>query len=161
VNAPGEPTGRYKLHWHVFLTHFPLALLGVALLFQVIHLYAYSECFELASTVTLALGVAALVPTSITGYVAWTRQYRRAPVPIFVRKLRIAIVLLAAGVPLSVWRILFVGASPRAVQPGIHWLYFFGIALMCVGAVLEGYYGGRLSHRPRIRFHGSADGKGS
>jgi hypothetical protein len=58
--------------------------------------------------------------------------------------------LLTVGVPLCSWRIFYVGASPEAALASNHWIYFVGTALMIVGAILEGFFGGRLSHRPRI-----------
>jgi uncharacterized membrane protein len=154
VNASDVPPG-YQIHWHVFLTHFPLSFISVALLFQLFHLNAYPECFELASTVTLVLGVVALVPTTATGYFTWKTQYHAAHVPIFRRKVMISLALLSVGLPLCVWRIL-IGKSTESTLPQIHWPYFFGTALMCIGAILEGYYGGRLSHRPRVQFHRDA-----
>lgn len=152
MNSSQAPEPRYKVHWHVLLTHFPLSLVGVALLFQLLHLYAYPQCFELASTVVLVAGVASLIPTTLTGYSAWQRQYHAANVPIFRRKVAIAVALLVVGIPLSLWRISYIGVSPAAKHPGIHWPYFIGIAFVCVGAIPEGYYGGRLSHRPRTQF---------
>jgi uncharacterized membrane protein len=151
-----EGTAQFKLHWHVFLTHFPLSLLGVAFLFQVLHLYRYPQCFEMASTVVLVAGVAALFPTTLTGYFTWKRQYNGAKASIFRRKIMIAVALLLIGVPLCVWRII-IGPSPEASRPRIHWAYFIGTSLMIVGAVLEGYFGGRLSHRPRIQFQKHGD----
>ena len=148
-----------KVHWHVFLTHFPLSLLGVALLFQLLHLYASPECYELASTVTLVLGVTALIPTTITGYATWKKQYSGATATVFRRKILLSIAMLVVGIPLSVWRIIYVGTSVEATLPSIHWPYFFGTVLMCIGAILEGFYGGQLSHRPRVQFrHNTKNG---
>lgn len=145
------------IHWHVFLTHFPLSLLGVTLLFQVLHLYASPACYELASTVTLVLGVIALIPTTVTGYLTWKQQYNGVQATVFRRKIGLSVALLIVGIPLSVWRVIYVGTSIEATLPSIHWPYFFGTALMCLGAILEGIYGGRLSHRPRIQFRNNAD----
>lgn len=150
-NSNNRPT-HFQIHWHVFFTHFPLALFGVTFLFQILHLYSHPQCFELASIVTLVAGLATLVPTTLTGYLTWKHHYHGARVPIFQRKIAIALVLLAVGIPLCLWRILYVGTSQEAALPGIHWSYFSGTAFMCVGSLLEGYYGGRLSHRPRIPF---------
>lgn len=152
MNQAEAPPARYGLHWHVFLAHFPLSLFGVAFVFQILHLYAYPQCFELASAVALIGGVASLVPTTVAGYFTWKRQYHGAKAQIFRVKIIIALALLVFGIPLSVWRITYIGLSPEAARPSIHWSYFLGTAFMIVGAILEGYFGGRLSHRPRIQF---------
>ena len=156
-NTSELPPAKYTIHWHVLLTHFPLALFGVAFVFQVLHLYAYPQCFELASTVVLVAGVASLVPTTVTGYFTWKRQYRGADAPIFRLKIIVALALLVVGVPLCAWRIVFIGPSPEAHRTSIHWTYFLGTGFMIVGAILEGYLGGRLSHRPRIQFRKHSD----
>jgi uncharacterized membrane protein len=146
------PPAPYQIHWHVLLTHFPLSLISVSFLFQLLHLYAFSQCFELASNVLLVLGVASLVPTTWTGYHTWKRHYNGARASIFRRKILIAAALLLVGVPLCTWRMIYGGSQAEAARSSIHWPYFIGTGFMIVGAILEGYYGGRLSHRPRIPF---------
>ena len=158
TNATEPHSARFHLHWHVFLTHFPLSLISTAFAFQVLHLFAYPECFELASNVLLVAGVISLVPTTWTGYHTWKHHYHAARASIFRQKIMIAVVLLMIGIPLSVWRILYIGSSPQAVLPGIHWPYFLGTVLMLVGAMLEGYFGGRLTHRPRVPFKDHGNG---
>ena len=152
TSAPEPDHARFHLHWHVFLTHFPLSLISITFAFQVLHLFAYPECFELASNILLVAGVASLVPTTWTGYHTWKHQYNAARASIFQQKIIIAVVLLMIGIPLCAWRIIYVGSSPQAVRPSIHWTYFLGTMLMIVGAILEGYFGGRLTHRPRVPF---------
>jgi uncharacterized membrane protein len=141
------------MHWHVFLTHFPLSLISITFVFQVLHLYAYPECFELASSVLLVAGVASLFPTTLSGYLTWKRQYHAVRASIFRQKIIIAVALLMVGVPLCAWRIIYIGLSPEAARPSIHWTFFLGTAFMIAGAILEGYFGGQLTHRPRIQFN--------
>jgi len=152
TSAPEPEHTRFHLHWHVFLTHFPLSLISITFAFQVLHLFAYPECFELSSNILLVAGVASLVPTTWTGYHTWKHQYKAARASIFRKKIIIAVVLLMIGIPLCAWRIIYIGSSPQAVRPSIHWTYFLGTMLMIVGAILEGYFGGRLTHRPRVPF---------
>lgn len=154
TNATKADPARFHLHWHVFLTHFPLSLISMTFVFQVLHLFVYPECFELASNVLLVAGVSSLVPTTWTGYHTWKHQYNAARASIFRQKIIIAVVLLMIGIPLCAWRILYIGSSAQAVRPDIHWTYFLGTVLMIVGAILEGYLGGRLTHRPRVPFKG-------
>jgi len=154
TNATEPNPGRFHLHWHVFLTHFPLSLISMTFVFQVLHLFANPGCFELASNVLLVAGVFSLVPTTWTGYFTWKHQYNAARASIFRQKIIIAVVLLMIGIPLCAWRIIYIGSSSQAVLPAIHWTYFLGSLLMIVGAILEGYLGGRLTHRPRVTLKG-------
>ncbi|MDA8431529.1 MAG: hypothetical protein M0Z60_01045 [Nitrospiraceae bacterium] len=136
----------YKPHWHVYMTHFPLSLFGTAFLFQILHLFTMPECFELSTTVTLALGALSLIPTIFSGWWTWKKQYKSARVPLFRKKIVIAAVLLVASIPLVTWRIGFPEMFFN-VRSGIsHWLYFAGNGLLIVGATAEGFYGGQLNH---------------
>jgi uncharacterized iron-regulated membrane protein len=136
----------YKLHWHVFLTHFPLSLFGTAFLFQILHLFSSPECFELSTTVTLALGALSLIPTVFSGWWTWKKRYREVHVSLFRKKIAIAVALLVISIPLVIWRIgfqeMFHDTPPRIA----HWLYFAGNSLLIVGATAEGFYGGQLNH---------------
>ncbi|MDA8082414.1 MAG: hypothetical protein M0024_02005 [Nitrospiraceae bacterium] len=136
----------YRLHWHVFLTHFPLSLFGTAFLFQIIHLYRYPECFELSSTITIALGSASLIPTVFSGWITWKKQYKAAQVSLFRKKIIIAVFLLAISIPLAIWRIVFPEMFSHEPSGIGHWLFFAGTALIIIGAIAEGFYGGQLNH---------------
>jgi hypothetical protein len=103
---------RYKLHWHVFLTHFPISLFGVAFLFQVLHLFWSPVCFELSTNVALAAGAIFMVPTTLTGWRTWKRMYEGALVPLFRRKIAIVVLLLGTSLSLATWRIGFPGMFP-------------------------------------------------
>lgn len=137
----------YKIHWHVFLTHFPISLFGAAFLFQIMHLFRHPDCFEMSSNVALVVGVIALVPTTWTGWRTWKRRYQGAQVPLFQRKIAIAFTLLGLSVPLAIWRFTYPDMFQH-VSPGLgHWFYLTGNALLIAGAAAEGFYGGRLNHR--------------
>jgi uncharacterized membrane protein len=137
---------RYKLHWHVFLTHFPIALFGVAFLFQVLHLLWSPECFELSTNVALAAGAISMVPTTLTGWRTWKRSYEGALVPLFRRKITIAVLLLGTSMSLAIWRIGFPGMFPDVSYGLTHWLYLAGNTILIAGAAAEGFYGGQLNH---------------
>jgi hypothetical protein len=136
----------YKLHWHVFVTHFPISLFGAAFFFQVLHLFWSPECFELSTNVMLVAGTVSMVPTTLTGWRTWKRRYRGAHVQIFSRKISIAIGLLAGSISLSVWRMGFPGMFPDVSYGISHWIYLAGNTLIIAGAAAEGYYGGKLNH---------------
>lgn len=138
---------RVNVHWHVISTHFPLSLYGAAFVFQILHLFIYPDCFELASTATLIGATVMMIPTMTTGWLTWKNQYNSAKVKLFQIKIVISFAMLAISLVLSIWRVLHFTELLR--QPiGIrHWVYFTGIVLLMVGAITEGYYGGRLSHK--------------
>jgi uncharacterized membrane protein len=144
--APGHgPTG-YKLHPHVLLVHFPISFFISAFTFQALHLFFAPACFELATNVSLVIGTVLLIPTVWSGWRSWKSTYQGAAAVIFQRKIAIAIALVVLSIALSVWR--FATAAWFAEDPGnrSHWVYLAGNTLLIVGALAEGYYGGRLNH---------------
>jgi hypothetical protein len=56
LNNGGQAVLDYKIHWHVVLTHFPIALFLAAALFQVLHVFYMPVCFERATNVMLVAG---------------------------------------------------------------------------------------------------------
>jgi uncharacterized membrane protein len=136
----------YKLHWHVFVTHFPISLFGAAFFFQVLHLFWSPECFELSTNVTLVAGAVSMVPTTWTGWRTWKRSYNGATVPIFRRKISIAVGLLAGSILLSIWRVGSPGIFLDSSYGTAHWVYLAGNTLLIAGAAAEGFFGGQLNH---------------
>jgi uncharacterized membrane protein len=139
------PKGR--IHWHVFLTHFPISLFGGAFGFQILHLFMAPSCFELATNVALIGGTVTLLPTIATGWSEWKSHYHGAKGLIFKRKITIAVGMAVLSLPLVVWRIASLGLFEEAPQSPVHWIYLTGNTFLILGAVLEGYFGGRLNHR--------------
>jgi uncharacterized membrane protein len=137
------------MHWHVLLTHFHISLFGAAFGFQILHLFptSLSGCFETATTVALISAAAMMIPTILTGWFTWKKQYKGARVLIFQRKIAISYAMLAVSIALVVWRTTQFEAFQDAPESPWHWLYLAGNTLLIVGAVAEGYYGGRLNHR--------------
>lgn len=145
----GHTAARYKMHWHVLFTHFPISLFGAAFGFQILHLFptSLSGCFEIATTVALISAAALMIPTILTGWFTWKKQYKGARVLIFQRKIAISYAMLAVSIVLVSWRTTQFEAFQDAPQSPWHWLYLAGNTLLIAGAVVEGYYGGRLNHR--------------
>jgi uncharacterized membrane protein len=146
-NSNMNKHNNYRVHWHVLLTHFPLSLYSTSFGFQILHFFAYPDCFELASTVSLIGATIMMVPTMVTGWQTWKKQYNAANVRLFQTKIVISFSMLAISLLLSLWRALhFVEflIEPSGMR---HWIFFFGIFLLMGGAIIEGYYGGRLSHK--------------
>jgi hypothetical protein len=144
---PGVVLAKRRIHWHVYLTHFPISLFSGAFGFQVLHLFMAPACFELATNVALIGGTAMLLPAIATGWSEWKTHYHGAKGLIFKRKITTAFGMAALSLPLIVWRIAALGLFEEAPQSPGHWIYLAGNTFLILGAVLEGYYGGRLNHR--------------
>lgn len=136
----------HKIHWHVILTHFPLSLFGVAFFFQVLHVFVFPQCFELATNIMLVAGAVSLIPTTLTGFHTWKKNYNASPVPLFRKKIVLAGALLIISGSLTVWRIAYIGTLRTPMTGIVHWSYLGGITLLILGAGIEGLLGGRLNH---------------
>ena len=150
VNAAPQPSvapPQRRIHWHVFFTHFPISLFGAAFGFQVLHLFMAPVCFELATNVALLGGAVMLMPTILTGWTEWKARYRGAKGLIFRRKIPTAFAMAVLSIPLVIWRITALGLFEEAPESPQHLIYLAGNTCLILGAIVEGYYGGRLNHR--------------
>lgn len=147
AGSPSTPVPGYRIHWHVFLTHFPLSFFGAAFGFQILHLFIFPECFEVATNVTLIAATIMLIPTILTGWRNWKSAYRETRNLIFRRKILIAFIMLSLSIPLTIWRAIFLDAFKEVPFHLWHWIYFAGNTLLILGAIGEGFYGARLHHR--------------
>ncbi len=144
---PGVVSPQRRVHWHVFLTHFPISLFGGAFGFQILHLFMAPACFELATNVALLGGTVMLLPAVASGWSEWKAHYHGAKGLIFQRKIATALAMAVLGFPLVAWRIAALGLFEEAPESPQHWIYLAGNAFLIMGAIMEGYYGGRLNHR--------------
>lgn len=143
----GAPAGRailkYKIHWHVVFTHFPISFFVLSLLLMALHLVTGSQCYEQTAFLSLLAGAVAMLPTTLSGWLTWKGRYKGMRGKIFIYKIRISIAMIAGSFLLSAVRAFF--------PEGLHevWLlvYASGILMLMLGASAEGYYGGRLNHR--------------
>lgn len=134
---------KYKVHWHVLFTHFPVSFFLISSGFMVLHLFTRSVCFETAAFLSLLAGALLMVPTMISGWLTWKGRYRGMRARIFLAKIRVAFGMIALSLALVSARIVF--------PPPLHvvWMamYTVGILFLLAGAMVEGYHGGRLNHR--------------
>jgi uncharacterized membrane protein len=147
MDTPGRVALRFKIHWHVLLIHFPISLFAGAFGFQILHLFIAPASFELATNVTLLGGTIMMIPTTLTGWLTWKKNYKGAKIMLFKRKIGAAFAMLAISIPLVTWRFVFLGFFMQAQQSPAHWIYLAGNFLLILGAIIEGYYGGFLHHR--------------
>jgi hypothetical protein len=111
--------------------------------FIALHLFMKTECFELASFLSLVAGTVMMIPTTVTGWTTWKSKYKGASTSLFQYKIRIAFAMIALSIILLIVRGFLVNTEH------IIWHFVFGIGflLLFIGAMAEGYYGGRLNHR--------------
>lgn len=141
----GQARVKYKLHLHVILTHFPISLFLVSAGFMILHLFMNDQGFEKSSYITLASGAVMMIPTTVTGWFTWKNKYKKAWVKTFIYKSRTAYFMTFLSSILVVLRTFIF--LPEGEHLAWHYFFGFGVLLLLVGAILEGYYGERLNHR--------------
>ena len=139
----GRTRLRYKIHWHVLFTHFPVAFFMLSSGFMMLHLFTRRHCFELAAFLSLLAGGGILIPTAASGWLTWKGHYRGMRGKMFLYKIRVALGMIVLSFVLIVIRLLY----PPPLDPAWVWIYAAGILLLMIGAMIEGFYGGRLNHR--------------
>lgn len=145
--TPASATPRFRVHWHVILTHFPVSGFAGAFLFMTLHLVTRDRCMGAASFVALLAATAILIPTTFTGWLEWRTTYRSFMNKVFRNKIRMSAVMIPVAIALGTYQSQQPFTSPDAVLTIPHAIYFAGLALLMLGAMAEGYWGGRLHHR--------------
>lgn len=110
---------------------------------MILHLFTHRNCFELATFISLLAGALVLIPTAVSGWLTWKGHYKGMRGKMFLYKIRVALGMIVLSFTLILIRILF----PPPLDPAWVWIYAAGILLLMVGAMVEGFYGGRLNHR--------------
>lgn len=140
-------TRKFKMHWHVVLTHFPVSGFTGAFLFMVLHLVTRDVCMARAAFVTLVLATVVLVPTTLTGWFTWKRNYRGVRSTTFRVKIWTSVEMLVLSVALVVYQFMNPFDLLHITEEPAHLVYFIGLVLLMTGAITEGYWGGKLRHR--------------
>lgn len=139
----GQTVLKYRIHWHVLFTHFPISFFGFSCGLILLYLAEGKPCYEFVAYLSLAGGVVMLTASILSGWLTWKKRYKGLRGKIFIRKIRIAFTMLAVSVAVLIWRTVF----PATLRGSWFWLYLVGGVLLLAGATAEGYYGGRLNHR--------------
>jgi hypothetical protein len=136
----------YKFHWHVLFTHFPVSFLMVAFGFHLLDILFAPPRFGLATDIVFIAAMGVMAPAALTGWHTWKTAYKGAKIMLFQRKIAFGWAMFAIGLPLAAWRTVYLINGIDDQGPS-HWLYLLGNGALIGGAIVEGYYGGRLSHR--------------
>lgn len=143
----GSTKIKYKMHWHVLLVHFPISFFLGSFIFMSLHLLAENSCFALAAYVSLIAGAIVMLPTAATGWITWKKNYKGSKGKLFLNKIRISFGMIALSIALVIYQTAFPFGLLDISHRLDHFLYFIGVTLLMMGAIAEGYYGGRLHHR--------------
>jgi hypothetical protein len=110
--------------------------------FMLLHIFTMTECFETAAYISLIAGAAVMVPTTLTGWWTWRTKYKAGKTKLFQYKINISFAMLGLSILLIILRLALMNISH------LFWHLTFGIGfvLLFIGALTEGYYGGRLNH---------------
>jgi len=135
-----------KTHWHVVLTHFPISAASGAFLFMGLHAITENECYVLAAYVSLIAAALMTLPTAATGWFTWKQRYKGSKTRLFLIKIWAAAVMIPLSIGLVVYQTTHPFHSLDLSHSTAHAAYFAGVLLLMAGAVVEGYWGGRLHH---------------
>ena len=138
VTSPDRTTLRYKLHWHVIFTHFPVAFFTGSFGFMILHFFTRTSCFELAAYLALIAGALSIIPTAISGWFTWKGRYKGGRGRIFLYKIRISFVMIGISWFLVAYRATFSVEFLDIFHNIWHLLYFVGILVLVAGAIAEG-----------------------
>lgn len=135
-----------KLHWHILLTHFPIGTSAGAFLFMILHVATKNSCYVLAASVSLIAGVAVIIPTTVTGWRAWKRQYGGSESTLFQVKIWTSVAMIPLNVGLVAYQQLHPFIALDIAHRMGHFIFFSGVVLLMIGSFIEGYWGARLHH---------------
>lgn len=148
TSSSTTPKGRkYKLHWHILFTHFPVGTFAGAFLFMALHVVTQNSCYAQAAYVTLIAGLAVLIPTTATGWVTWKRQYKGFENKLFRIKIWTSFAMIPLCAALVAYQTIHPFALLDVTHSRAHLFYFSGVVLLMIGSVVEGFWGARLHHR--------------
>jgi uncharacterized membrane protein len=134
---------RQSFMLHPVAAHFSNGLVPVALLALLIALLTGSACFE-QTVIYLLVIVLMAVPVSLaSGIREWKTKYKGAKTPVFDKKIRLSMLLIALCLTSVTIRL----ALPDVMLEGgpLSWVYTACLVAMLPTVVLLGHYGGKLS----------------
>ncbi|WP_233120887.1 hypothetical protein [Chlorobium sp. KB01] len=132
---------------HAIAAHFSNGLIPVAVLFLLLSLSSGDVYFEHTVIHLLVIVLMAIPVSFFSGIYDWKTKYKAAKAPIFIKKIRLSILLFILCVTTVSFRL---GVPGVMHQEGmLHWLYIALLLSMLPVVVLLGHYGGKLSAAQR------------
>lgn len=132
---------------HAVSAHFSNGLIPVAVFFLILFLPSGDPFFERTVEHLLLVSTVFIPVSFVTGVIDWKKIYNGAKAPIFVKKIRLSILLFAVGVVASLIRLF----NPDVLHAGgfLSIAYAAMLFLMLAMVTMLGFYGGKLSAAQR------------
>lgn len=134
----------FRRHPHPAIVHFPLALLMVSTLFEILAISTESNETEWAAYLVLIIGVASMPPAIATGYFTWWINYESAESPTIRQKKKLAWLGLLWGVFAIAIR-TFILVNPLDFGDPLLLLYLSLVICLSAVVVTIGFLGGKLT----------------
>jgi len=130
------------IHYHAIAVHFSNGVIPTSLFFLTLCFLLDSSALEVSAFHTLIVGTLGVAAATVSGLREWRKFYRAAWVPVFKKKLALAVIALISGGLACVLRFLhpdlLMQISPLSI-------IYVGLNLVCfAAAAAAGYLGGRL-----------------
>jgi hypothetical protein len=132
---------------HTVAAHFSNGLIPVAVLYLLLTLSSSDVFFEHTIEHLIIVVLMAIPVSYFSGVHDWRTKYKGAKAPIFIKKIRLSILLFVLCLLTVSIRLLF----PLVMFQGglLHWIYIALLLFMLPVVTLLGYYGGKLSAAQR------------
>jgi uncharacterized membrane protein len=128
---------------HPISAHFSNGVIPIAVLYLLLNVATGDTYFEHTVIDLLVIVLLAAPVSFVSGIIDWKKKYKGAKAPVFVKKIRLAVVLCV----LAVAAISIRFADPAVMEAGgvLRWAYILIVLAMLPVVVLLGHYGGKLS----------------
>jgi len=132
---------------HAIAAHFSNGLIPVAVLYLLLTLPSGDTFFEHTVQHLLWITFLALPVSFFSGVHDWETKYRAAKAPIFIKKIRLSLLLFALCTVEVTIRLMV----PEVMDHSdlLHWFYIAVLLGMLPVVTLLGHYGGKLSQQSR------------
>lgn len=132
---------------HAIAAHFSNGLIPVAVLFLLLTLPTGNPFFEHTVEHLIVISLMAIPVSFFSGLHDWKTKYRGAKTPVFLKKIRLSILLFALAVATVTVRISI--PDIMYYNTWLHWVYIVLLLSMLPVVTLLGHYGGKLSAASR------------
>ena len=132
-----------RRHPHPMTVHFPIALIIVAALFNLLSWAVGLPSFEVTAFHCLGAGIFFAFPAILTGLFTWWLNYQARSMRAVTVKIGASTVLIILGIAVLAWRIVDPDIVMSVSGAGLLYLLLMFFLLFLVSLI--GWYGGRLT----------------
>jgi len=128
---------------HAIAAHFSNGLIPVAVLYLLLTLPSGDPFFEHTVEHLIVISLMAIPVSFFSGLHDWKTKYKGAKTPVFLKKIRLSIILFLLALVAVTIRI----AIPDIMYENswLHWVYIVFLLAMLPVVTLLGHYGGKLT----------------